>query len=94
MKRSWLRGHPMIYKNGRWVYEDNGEPTEANYKNRPCGHCQQMQTPEDHDYCLKNLPGVDNACCGHGIKELSYIQFTSGIIITNFEIGKNENKKD
>ena len=38
------------------------------------------RTPEGHDPCIANLPGVVFACCGHGVKE-GYVCFESGTII-------------
>jgi hypothetical protein len=29
--------------------------------------CHQLRTPEGHDPCIANLPGVIEACCGHGV---------------------------
>ena len=43
-------------------------------KDRPCTRCGEMPTEEGHDACIANLPGVRNACCGHGVEE-GYIQF-------------------
>lgn len=61
---STLRGHPIVYANGAWRYQDTGEPTAGEH--RDCGHCGPPDTPEGHDGCLGTLPGVMNACCGHG----------------------------
>lgn len=33
-----------------------------------------------HDPCMANLPGVRNACCGHG-KDDAYVEFEDGRII-------------
>lgn len=46
-----------------------------------CNKCGKPPTPKDHDHCLGTLPGVMNACCGHGNKELAYIQFLDGFVI-------------
>lgn len=44
-----------------------------------CGHCGLARTPEGHDGCLGTLPGVMNACCGHGGNaEGTYVQFPDG----------------
>jgi hypothetical protein len=58
-----------------------------------CPRCGRKETSESHDPCIANLPGVLNACCGHG-KEEGYIMFENGIIIRgNFTVedknGKN-----
>lgn len=46
----------------------------------PCVKCGKLPTKEGHDACLGTLPGVTDACCGHGVKE-AYIIFENGIII-------------
>jgi hypothetical protein len=33
---------------------------------RPCSGCGQLPTAAGHDACIADLPGVRNACCGHG----------------------------
>ena len=38
------------------------------------------------DACLGILPGVDNACCGHGVREKSYIRFSNGMVVKGFEV--------
>ncbi|MFI2810181.1 hypothetical protein [Microbulbifer sp. JSM ZJ756] len=72
------RGHPITwdYTGERWIYADTSEPTLGN--RRPCGHCGKPDTPEGHDGCLGSLPGVMNACCGHGCKGLAYVQYPNG----------------
>lgn len=35
--------------------------------------------------CVINLPGVTNACCGHGDPGASYIQFSNGVTIRGFD---------
>lgn len=54
---------------------------------RPCIKCGLH--PRDfggHDPCIANLPGVRNACCGHG-KDRPYIEFEDGrVIIGEFSI--------
>ena len=95
MKRSFFRGHPIIWlgkkKTGHWVYEDNHEPLPANGGQiRPCEKCGKLFTlgKGEVDPCLGVLPGVDNACCGHGIREESYIRFTNGVVVKEFLIEK------
>lgn len=52
---------------------------ESNYLNgyeKPiCGHCGLKRTPEGYDGCLGTIPGVMNACCGHGDENIAYVQF-------------------
>jgi len=78
-KSKW-RGHDISYNIDRWVYSDNLVPVEE-MKERPCGNCNRAQTKEGHDDCLEELPGVMNACCGHGDTDLAYIQFLDGYSI-------------
>lgn len=75
---STLRGHPIEFKDGEWKYIDTGESTVLTWRTRACGHCKQSETPEGHDACLGTLPGVRNACCGHGSSESAYVQFDAG----------------
>jgi len=62
--KSKLRGHDIFYLKNEWFYTDTKEPTEGN--ERSCGHCGKHRTIDGHDDCLGTLPGVKNACCGHG----------------------------
>lgn len=82
--RSKLRGHPIYWDGDRFRYEDDDTPTVDGWKTRPCGHCGLVSTSEGHDPCLGTLPGVANACCGHGVREESYIQFSNGVIVKGF----------
>lgn len=71
------RGH-VIAKNerGRWVYKEDGLLVSADI-DRACGHCGKPNTPEGHDACLGALPGVINACCGHGSPNEAYVQYAT-----------------
>lgn len=83
-ERSTLRGHPIVWDGEEWRYVDTGEPTVGN--RRHCGHCGFKDTPDGHDWCLHTLPGVRNACCGHGDRDQAYIQFETGMIVRGFRI--------
>ena len=78
---SKLRGHDIEMLNGQYVFSDTKEPTFNNWQNRPCGHCGLSNTTEGHDGCLGSLPGVMNACCGHGNINEAYVQFDDGVIV-------------
>ncbi|MCF8009252.1 MAG: hypothetical protein K9K32_05755 [Halanaerobiales bacterium] len=97
MATSQSRGHRTEYINGRWVYSDTKEP--INFTERPCANCGYYPTKEGHDYCLGTLPGVRNACCGHGDIEEAYVQFLDGFSIhgknavTVLEVLKKYNKR-
>jgi hypothetical protein len=47
---------------------------------RPCNRCGQCRTAKHHDPCIADLPGVRDACCGHGI-ESGYVNFVNGLVI-------------
>jgi hypothetical protein len=87
MITSFLMGHPAEWDTNHWVYLDNKEVIQ--HKNnapinvRPCVKCGLMPTAEGQDPCIANLPGVQNACCGHGVKK-GYIHFTDDRIIRGF----------
>jgi len=95
MTRSYFRGYPIIRTNERWVYEDTGETIDIV---RPCKKCGELFQADDIDPCLGELPGVENACCGHGVSERAYIKFESGVIVRGFptiqytERGKSHNQ--
>lgn len=42
-----------------------------------CAKCKKGPTKEGHDGCIGSLPSkeVMNACCGHGLGALAYVQF-------------------
>lgn len=76
-----LRGHKIKLVNGDWVYCDTGLPTQDTHHLRPCGYCNKYNTAEDHDACLGTLPGVMNACCGHGEEQEAYVQLLDGFTV-------------
>lgn len=61
---SFIRGQQVEYdaKINKWVYSDTKEPVTFD---RQCKKCSKMPTSEGYDACLRHLPGVKNACCGH-----------------------------
>jgi hypothetical protein len=72
-----LRGHKIVYTAGKWLYSGTMERTR---ETRECGFCHEHPVNE-HDACIANLPGVANACCGHGIPQDAYIQFDDRICV-------------
>ena len=68
----------LYYKDGEMVHYDRKNKKVSNP--RPCPKCKKLPTPEGHDACLGNLPGVEEACCGHG-KGGGYILFENGVLI-------------
>lgn len=73
----WWRGHCIEQRDGAWRYVDTGDRV-ADDKDRDCGFCGKANTPEGHDGCLGELPGVMNACCGHGDPRDAYVQLSDG----------------
>lgn len=63
---------------GLFYFADTMEPTVEAWEGRPCGHCGLRKTPDGHDGCLGTLPGVVNACCGHGTTMDAYVQYADG----------------
>lgn len=56
----------------------------------PCKNCgHQKEIRMDVDGCLGYLPGVLDACCGHGNNKESYIQFQNGVLIRGFKMVGN-----
>lgn len=89
--RGHFRGNPIVWTDNRWVYADNGEEIPSNGgKIRPCAKCGALFTlgEGEVDPCLGILPGVDNACCGHGIRSEAYVRFTNGVVLKKFIIEK------
>ena len=80
-----------------WEYEDG----ESIKKERPCVRCGKPSTKDGHDHCIRNLPGVEYACCGHGIEDGYAKLYTGKVIKFNTEykrkqilqLIKNESKK-
>lgn len=78
---SQLKGHPIIFINNEWLYIDTKQPTVDTWKERPCFKCGRQNTQKGHDACLGTLPGIMNACCGHGTIKDTYVQFLDGVSI-------------
>jgi hypothetical protein len=80
---SKYRGHEIKFKDGKAFYCDTGEPTVDNP--RPCGTCSIPNRSDGHDACIGELPGVINACCGHGEYSSEYVQFEDGTELRGVE---------
>jgi len=61
------------------VYIDDGSCADGPPEH-PCSLCGGKRTEDGHDPCIANLPGVSNACCGHGVKD-AYVAFENGLVI-------------
>lgn len=85
-----LRGWPIYYHEGaeEWRFCDTDEPTVETWSKRPCGHCGLYGNSNDGevDPCLGFLPGVTNACCGHGDPDMAYICFQGGLVLRGFDV--------
>ena len=77
--RSHWYGYEIEKIDGEWLFVDTGEPTVGS--DRPCGRCHDRHTAEGHDACLGTLPGVRNACCGHGQAAEAYVQMLDGKVV-------------
>ncbi len=86
--KDYWRGHPTVWKEEKWLFADTLEPLPRyGGKKRPCVRCGKTfegSNVGDTDPCLGDLPGIDNACCGHGVPELAYIRFTNGVVLKGF----------
>ena len=80
--RSNFRGHEIEWRGTNFYYVDSGKLVKNNWYKIPCGNCDKFLTEDGHDGCLGTLPGVMNACCGHGDVEEAYIQFLDGNTIS------------
>ncbi len=89
--RSYFRGHPTVWLDNKWVYEDTGNQAGFGFEVRPCKKCGKIfdgSNIGDADPCLGELSSVDNACCGHGVRPESYVRFENGVVIRDFIIEK------
>lgn len=77
--RGKWRGHTIEAPDVAWVYSDTGKPVAGS--KRECGRCHRPPTAGDHDACLGELPGVMNACCGHGTIDDAYVQLNDKSIL-------------
>lgn len=84
----------MIWVEDKWIYEDNHADIPAHGGEiRPCKKCGAVFPLDEVDPCLGVLLGVDNACCGHGVRSKSYVCFTSGVALEGFIVKESLGKK-
>lgn len=69
----YLRGSTAAQEMKQWLNTDPNDP----YNTGRCRKCGLERTPEGHDPCIANLPGVMFACCGHGTQP-GYVMFENG----------------
>ena len=82
--RGFHRGHEIEFDESScdWLYADGSRVEGARVAadpNRACGRCGRDSTSEGHDKCIEGLPGVLNACCGHGTQNEAYVQLEGGV---------------
>lgn len=76
---SHIVGHPAYYdpRDNVWRYSDDHSETKGQ-KLRDCPKCGKNPTDfGGHDPCIAGLPGVEYACCGHGV-HTGYAKFNDG----------------
>ena len=89
------RGHKIYAEEDKdgvyaiWKYANDG--TNIRSKDRQCPRCGNTPTKEGHDHCIANLPGVDYACCGHGVED-GYVKLSDDRGTIRF--GTHLNKKE
>jgi hypothetical protein len=74
----------FVFCEGRkkvWRYLETEEEMTWRDKHMPCSNCGRTPSEDRHDGCIANLPGVNYACCGHGIKGLGYLYMSNGTLI-------------
>lgn len=81
MSKSYFRGHSIELRGSEYVFSDTGDVVRDTWESRPCRYCKRFNTVEDHDACLGTLPGVMNACCGHGCVDEAYVQFLDKTVV-------------
>ncbi len=82
-----LRGRLTRWDNEgeEFRFVDTNESTVKTHKDRTCGYCNLPNREDEHDACIANLPGVMNACCGHGDADSAYIMYDSKKIVRGGE---------
>lgn len=63
-----------------WRYAESGKRFSTE-DSLACVKCGKVSKGHEPDPCMGNLPGVENACCGHGIENDAYISFDNGITV-------------
>jgi len=67
---------------GPKYWDVDGEPmTKEQIRDLRCCHCDCPRREDGKDPCLGELPGVKNACCGHGEPGKGYVSFENGVKI-------------
>jgi len=88
MNLNYLMGHG-VYMADDMLIARNSRGQFINIDKLKCTKCKKKATKDGQDPCIANLPGVTDACCGHGRHE-GYIVFENGVKITGFFEVDNE----
>ena len=65
------------------------DPNGDLQKPPPCGNCgHQKEFKGEPDGCLGYVPGVVDACCGHGDPNRAYLHFQNGMVLRGFRMSE------
>jgi len=81
MVKSKSNGYDIEFIESEWIYSDNKISLSVA---RPCNNCGKhtiKDGKEEYDSCIGRLPGVKNACCGHGNIYETYVQLLDNTLI-------------
>lgn len=84
MVSSRWRGNEMYCVGDKWFYSSDNLLVSMD-KDRKCEYCRKDNTIEGHDACLGTLPGLMNACCGHGNVSEAFVQFLDGFCVRELD---------
>ena len=80
MSTSKMNGNLIYYDEAAEIFRYASDDEPINWNNhRPCPKCGKRPLDTSEDACLGHLPGVVQACCGHGGE--GYIEFENGVTI-------------
>lgn len=80
-RKNEFKGHEIKLVNNEWFFINSSKSVKDNWRKISCGVCGEKSTKEGHDNCIGTLPGVVNACCGHGQTDEAYVMFSNGFIL-------------
>ena len=71
MITSFSRGNKIFFDvfDNVWKYLDDNSIFDDS---KPCAKCRKHPTEEGYDACLGYVPGIKNACCGHGVNPVYF----------------------
>ena len=80
MSTSYINGNLIYCNDETCVYRYAADDEFIDYNDiPPCPKCGWRPLESGEDACLGHLPGVVNACCGHGGE--GYVEFENGVVI-------------